>query len=321
MNTKRLISIVLTAFLVSAIVGCGEQQGQDFNLKHYTGSFFSIDYPEGYTPTVITQTNPGVVFNSRDSNMTIEVYSNTNPDSIKGDTYRLKYNGDDYWDELESVDNAEYPHLLVSSYDHFEWPIMIATFPLDGWELIATVMDYSKEDYALAKAILESVEITNEDFTAGIDKPQYEAFDFTIGADSTSPVHETDSFSIRANGKQVSVDTNSMLIECDGYSISIDSIYETTAREGNLGLLKKTINSKLVEMGHVVAKEILQNGLKSIYYETLVEEEKNITIGIPVSEGIIFINAKGMKTREQIQEAGSSLLSFELKDKEMFSFR
>ncbi|MEZ4813155.1 MAG: hypothetical protein R2883_06735, partial [Caldisericia bacterium] len=160
---KKIIYSLLCVLLLVSTISCaesGESTPEIILERTFSNDFFSMNYPNGFSPMKIGDVNPGVIISSKDSEILIETYANWNDNCRNGDTYRLWHNGEDFWDELTEVQMGDENALFAYTIDHYEWPFMSVTIPKNGWELIGTASGFGDTDYDLAKAILFSLRLT-----------------------------------------------------------------------------------------------------------------------------------------------------------------
>jgi len=323
----KITNIILAFILLSSIsAGCSNRSSENNENRvelerTYNGEFFSIDYPQGFTPLKVSKMNPGVIISSKDKDFRIETYANWNGNCREGDLYRLWHNGEEYWDELTETQLGDDPALFAYTKDEYKWAFVSTTIPKLGWEMIATVSNFSEDEFDLAKQIVMSMRITDRDYTFEMEGPQYEPFDHSQELQFSDKIIETELLKINTDGKKVSVNTGSLRVECDDYKISILPIDDWKTHDRDIKHIKVLQNWKDVELGASVIKEIKINEQPAIWSETLKDSEKSITVCIPLEGGYILAVASGLDSEQEIASAGASLYSIEVIDSLQFRTR
>ncbi len=314
---RKIISLLVMVVLLTSFVSCSKNSkvNDDILLEHtYDGEFFSIDYPSGFTPIIIREDNPGVILSSKDTKFVIEAYANWNDNCREGDVYRLWHNGEDYWDELTEIMSGKNSALFAYAKGKYDWAFMSVTIPRRGWELIATATEFSDEEYGLVKTILTSMRITDQEFTLELVGPQYEPFDLLSEPVFSTQTCETEFLRIFCEGELSKGNSDNIKIVCDGYSINILPIVDWLCKADDMNQLLKLQDWEGVELESQRIEEVVVDGRKSIWSESLKEKIKTISISIPMNGGYFFAVASGMNTKEKIIEAGNSLLSIKILD-------
>jgi len=326
MKTIRLL--LATALILPVIISCSSDESngvseQDKPLleKTYNGEFFSLDYPAGFTPLSITENNPGVILSSKDTDLHIEAYSNWNSDRREDDLYSLWHNGEDYWDELSEVKLGEDSALFAYTKNEFEWTFISVTIPRDGWEMIATVTNFSTDEFMLAREIVMSLRIIEEDYSFDLEGPQYEQFDHNRELTFSDNVVSTEALQINVDGAVIENNYNKLSINCDGFEIYIDWIDDWMMDTFDIERLMSIQNWDDVNLGAIAIEVINICGFDSVWTETLKESEKTISIMVPLEGGYISAVANSLDSKEEILSAGSALYSIRIIDHLQFRSR
>lgn len=326
MKTTRVLLCLV--FVVCVLIACSgienevsDEEDQLVLEKTYDGGFFSIDYPAGFTPLKISEKNPGVIISSKDTDLHIEAYSNWNSECREGDLYRLWHNGEDYWDELTETRLGGDPAMLAYTENEYDWSFISTTVPKMGWEMIATVTNFSKDELALARQIVMSLRITDEDYSFDVEGPQYEPFDHNQELIFSDQAIETDTLRIKVDGEIIENKPNNLKIDCSGFEIAIVWVDDWMMESLDSERLLRLQNWEDVSLGASVVAEVDVGIYKAVWSETLREPQKSMTVTIPFKGGYLMAVASNLDSEEEIRSAGSALYSIEIIDHLQFRSR
>ncbi len=314
---KKTIHLFIYIALLVSFASCSMPSESTPGIileRTFANDFFSMDYPDGFSPIKIGDVNPGVIISSKDSKMLIETYANWNDNCRNGDTYRLWHNGEDFWDELTEVQLGEENALFCYTKDEYEWPFMSVTIPKNGWELIGTASGFDESDYDLAKTVLFSLRLTDPDFEIPFEGAVYEAYDLSQKPEFSDEIHKIGAITLRSDCEEKSSNDSITKLKCDEYQINVVHIDDWKSHFGELQYVSKMQDWEGFDLGSQVVMEIEVDGMAAFWSETLKEKKKSISLTIPFEGGYVLVSVTGMIDADSIKRAADDILSIELLD-------